>query len=181
MEQDSVDNPFDTGDVIMKKHGWVMETPPLDNWPADSVKFLLAEEVEEIGKQIIDSYRNDLNGCNIGYVFKKKAPKSDTGTILGQVKAESELQKVLHGLDAVVLIGFDRWQNASPDAKFRLIHHELSHLVRDIDTDKMGTVDHDVEEFSSTMRIFGPNQDPHVRFIKGYQDFAKEHGSKINE
>ncbi len=180
VEQDSVENPFSTGDTIMKRNGWKMDVPPLDNWPMDSIKFLIAEEVEEIGKQIINTFREDLKGCNIGYVFKKKATSNATGTVLGQIKAENELQKVLHGLDAVVVIGFDRWKDANPDAKFRLIHHELAHLVRDIDTDRVGTISHDVEEFSSTIRIFGPNQDSHVRFISGYNDFAKVHGSKVD-
>jgi len=171
MDIDSVENPFDTGNAIVEKYGWKMEVPPLDNWPADNLKFLPAEEIEEIGKQVINTFRQDLLSCNIGYVFRKKAPKSDSGVVLGQVKAESELQKVLHGLDAVVLIGFDTWKNANPDAKFSLVMHELEHLVHDIETGKINTISHPVEEFPRIIEVFGPRQDSHVVFISAYEKF----------
>jgi len=177
MDIDSVENPFNTGDTIMQKYGWVMNEPQLEEW-SDSAKFLIAPEIKEIGTQVIKSFRTDLNGCNIGYVFKKKAPKTPNGVILGQIKAENELQKILHGYDAIVLIGYDTWVNLDDDGKFRLVMHELEHLVRDINTGRIGTISHDVEEFSSVIRIFGPNQTSHISFIEGYQRFSKEHGSK---
>jgi hypothetical protein len=177
-EIETAKEPFYTGDAVMKSHNWKLTTPALGNWPDGNEKYILAEEIEEIGTQIIQTYRSDLQNINIGYVFKRKAPKTDGNIILGQIKAENDLQKVLHGYDAVVIIGFDTWQTLDNDGKFRLVHHELEHLVRDEESGKIGTIKHNVEEFNSTIKIFGPNQISHVAFIEGYQKFNEKYGNK---
>lgn len=172
---DGANAPLTTGDVIMKRHGWKMTAPELGNWPEGS-KFVLSDEVEEIAKQMIEVFRKDLTSFSIGYVFKQKASKSNEGVILGQVKAESELQRVLHGLDAIVIIGYDTWIELEPDSKFRLVFHELEHLVINEKTSGLATIDHTVQEFPSVIREFGPGQMSHVLFIEAYERFKKDNG-----
>jgi hypothetical protein len=169
------DAPLTTGDKIMKRHGWKMTAPELGNWPEGS-KFVLSDEVEEIGGQMIEAFRTDLRSYKIGYVFKQKASKTGEGTVLGQVKAESELQRVLHGLDAVVIIGYDTWCTLDPDSKFRLVYHELEHLILNEKTSGLATIDHTVQEFPSVIKEFGPGQTSHVMFLAAYQQFQKDNG-----
>ena len=167
--------PLTTGDVIMKRHGWKMTVPELGNWPEGS-KFILSDEVEEIAKQMIEAFRKDLTLFSIGYVFKQKASASNERIILGQVKAESELQKVLHGLDAVVIIGYDTWIKLEPDSKFALVFHELEHLIVDEKSGGLKTIDHTVENFASIIREFGPQSMAEVMFIEAYEKFKKDNG-----
>jgi|ERR1035437_9494267 hypothetical protein len=171
--QDLSTNLVDTVDSICKKYGFVMTEAPLSNWPDEDQKFLMADEVKEVGKQLINQFRPDLKSYSIGYVFKQKASKKEGNYILGQAKTEGDLQKVLHGFDAVVIIGFDTWLELSPDQKFRLVHHEHEHFVVDPEKDKIGTCDHQIMEFSSTIEIFGPGCDADIAFIRAYQLFQK--------
>lgn len=180
MEQtkDDVQNSISTGDTIMKQHGFKMTVPALVNWPEDKeTKFLLADEVKEIGEQIVEKFRDDLRNVTIGYVFRKKAPKSDDSITMGQAKTESELQKVLHGLDAIVIIGHDVWKDLEGDAKFRLVYHELEHFQINFETGVLKTVSHPVEEFPSVIKVFGPGQTSHVDFIYAYNEFSKNHNN----
>jgi len=175
--KDDVQNSMSTGTTIMEQHGFKMTLPAMANWPDDKeTKFLLAEEVKEIGKQIIDKFRDDLRNVNIGYVFRKKSPKSDEVVTMGTAKIENELQKVLHGYDAIVTIGHDTWKDLEGDSKFRLVHHELEHFQVNFETGALKTVNHPVEEFPSTIKIFGPGQSSHVDFIYAYNEFSKNHG-----
>lgn len=176
MTTEELKDNLSTGDVIMKRNGFVMNTPALDNWPSEEVKFLIAEEVEEIGKQVIKRYREDLKGLNIAYVFKPKATKSKGNVTLGQVSAESELQKTLHGYDAKMLIGFDTWETLDPDGKFRLVYHELEHYGIDPETGKLTMIPHAVEEFPSVVKVFGLGQSSHVDFVHAWETFKKDNG-----
>ena len=174
--KDDVDNQISTGNTIMNQLGFKMTVPALSNWPEDgATKFIVGEELKEIGDQLIDRYRDDLRNHNIAYVFKKKAPKSDTNVTLGQVKTEGDLQKVLHGYDATIIIGHDTWITLEEDAKLRLIYHELEHLMIDFESGKIKTIPHHVEEFPSVMRVFGPASAAQVDYILAYQEFQKNH------
>jgi predicted metallopeptidase len=166
-----------TGDALSKRYGFTAKEVPLANWPSFDQKFLIAEEVAEIGHFIINKFKKDLNGINIGYVFKQKAGKKGVdGRILGQAKAESELQRTLHGLDALVIIGFDTWHEMNWDEKLRLVMHELCHIGRTPDGSNITTVDHEVEEFAEVMQHFGPGTDAQVNLISAYMSFSKSNG-----
>jgi predicted metallopeptidase len=167
-----------TGDVLTKRYGFEHKEVPLANWPAATQKFLLADEVSEIGRFIITKFKKELSGINIGYVFKQKAGKKGEGRILGQAKAESELQRTLHGLDALILIGFDTWSQMNWDEKLRLVHHELCHIGFTPDGSDVSTIDHEVEEFSEVMQHWGPGTDAQVNLISAYQSFSKLNGGK---
>ena len=175
ISRDDDKSKMTTGDVVMTANGWKMTKPTLENFPDDGTKFIIGEEIKEIGDQIIDKYRDDLRNHNICYVFKKKASKSDSCVVLGQAKTESDLQKTLHGYDAVILIGHDTWLELGPDEKFRLVMHELEHLEVDFESGRIKTRSHPVEEFPVVMKIFGPGQTSHVDFIHAYQEFQKTH------
>ena len=171
--KENLNSPLTTGDSIMKRYDWKMESSQLSNWPKDT-KFILSDEVKEIGQQIIKSLRSDLREFSIGYVFKEKASQNGERIVLGQVKCENALQKILHGLDAIVIIGFNTWHELKPDNKFALVTHELEHLAADEKSGRLKTIPHTVEEFPKVIEIFGPQQTNHVLFIHAFETF-KQH------
>jgi len=174
--KDEIQNSITTGDVIVKRHGFKMEVAPLSNWPSEDTKFIIAEEVEEIAKQLISKFRDDLKNINIGYVFKKKATKSGEFITMGEARSQNDLQKVLHGIDAIIVIGFDTWLALEPDQKFRLVFHELEHIGINFETGKVGLNSHLVEEFPNVVKYFGLGQTSHVDFIHAYNQFSEANG-----
>src|ERR1039458_8076956 len=104
-----------TGDTLAKKYGFEPKLPALANWPDETIKFLLADEVKELGKLIITKWRSDLQNIDIAYLFKQKASKSGDTVTMGTAKCENEKQKCLHGMEAVIEIGFDTWKDLELD------------------------------------------------------------------
>lgn len=166
-----------TGDAMCTKYGFSFKEAPLGNWPSETTKFLMADEVKEIAKAIITKFRTDLVNINIGYIFKAKASKNGEFTTLGQAKTESELQQVLHGIEAIIIIGFDTWKDLSLDEKARLVYHELEHLGWDEKSGKLKTTPHLVEEFPSVIQAFGPGSDSQIAFINAWEKFKSDNPS----
>lgn len=161
-------------DFITQRHGLVATLAPLGNWPDKGIKFMKSEEVKEIGQILIDKFRPDLKGFKIEYIFKQKAGKSGSMTTLGQAKKENDLQKVLHSLTGVVIIGFDTWKELEDDAKWRLVFHELAHFELDEKGD-LSIANHPVEEFPEIVKIFGLGNDAQIDFIHAYQKFCHDY------
>lgn len=164
-----------TDNEISQRHQLFPTSVPLAAWPEhEDRKYLIADEVAEMGKQLIDKFREDLRNYKIGYVFKEKAGKSGDYLVLGQAKSQPELQKVLHGYDGIVLIGFDMWKDLTVDQKYRLVLHELEHFELDDRKGGLRVVGHPVEEFPNVIRIFGPGNDMQIAFIEAYQKFSND-------
>jgi hypothetical protein len=174
MNTNDTDAPMTTGDELCNKQGIKFTVAPLSNWPDTSIKFLDAEEVREVAKQIVDKWRQDLQNVNICYLFQQKAPKNKGSVTLGSARAEPDMERTIHGIDAVIVIGFDMWIASTNDQKARLCHHEISHVARDLETGKIGTVEHSVMEFPEIIRVWGPGQDSHVQFLQAYENFKKD-------
>lgn len=170
-------NLISTGDVLSKKYGFTPTAAVLGAWPNSYDKFVEADEVKEMAKFCISKWKPDLRNVNIAYVFKQKAGKSGENVTLGTAKTESDLNKVLHSYEAVIIIGFDTWIALDLDQQLRLCLHELYHLALDPEKDKLGTVPHQIEEFADVVEIFGPGNDSQVAMIQAYMSFNKSHGS----
>ena len=166
-----------TGDTICKKWGFEPKEAPLAAWPSADQKFIIADECKEFAKTYISRHRTDLINTNIGYIFKQKASKSGESLITGQAKAESELQQVLHGLEALIIIGFDAWLPLTLDEKMRAIARELEHITWDSKSGKLKTETFTVEGFPSIMRIFGPENDAQIEFINSWEKFKTDNPS----
>jgi len=174
MQEDLQTSLINTQDEICQKFGFKTEMPPQENWPSDDVKFMLAEEVEEIGYQLINRFREDLRTYKIGYVFQQKASSKNGNAVLGKATTQADLQKCLHGYDAIVIIGHDTWLELSEDQKFRLVYHELEHFLVDFEKDKISVIDHVVQEFPSVIKVFGPGCEADVAFIEAYKKFQED-------
>ena len=167
-----------TGTDLSKRYGFTPKLVPQANWGGTNIKFMEAEEVAEYAEFIIRKWRNDIGSLSIGYVFKQKASKSGDNVTLGQAKAEGDLQRVLHKLDAVMIIGFDTWKDLTTDQKLRLVMHELEHIGMTLDGSKATTMPHLVEEFPRVVQFFGPGNDAQVDMINAYQRFTADMGGK---
>jgi hypothetical protein len=165
-----------TNNEITKKNGFKLTEAPLSNWPEDkTIKYLEAPEVEEVAKQLIDRFREDLKHINIAYVFKKKLNKDGDSSI------ENDMRKVLHQYDVVITIGFSNWVTATDDHKFRTVLHELEKIVKDEEADKIIKISPSVAEFPKVMQVFGPSTDAEVAYINAWEKFKKENSSKLTD
>lgn len=171
-----LENSLFTGEVIALRYGIQANVPELGNWPEGGEKFIEAEEAEDLAKQIIRIFREDLKNVRIGYTFKRKASKNGDSVVLGQAKTENDVSKVFSRKDAYIVLGFDVWQTLDLDGKCRLLHHELEHIGVDGETGAIKMVNHAVEEFPATVKIFGLGQTSHVDFVHAYQEFQKNMG-----
>jgi len=167
---------FKTGTSVINKYGWKIPENPLLEWEDEETKFQRSKELKEIGSQLIDTFRPDLkeNEVNIGWVFQQKAGKSASGTILGKAKKQGDLDRVLSGYDAVIIIGFDTWLGLDLDGKFRLIHHELEHIYYDSEKEKVALRDHTIQEFAETIAIFGVENSQQFEFILAQKRFEEQ-------
>lgn len=164
-----------TGEELCKKYGITLKEAPLAEWPDKDIKYLIAEEVKEIGKQVIEKWRTDLRNVNIAYVFKQKASKSNDNITLGMAKSQGDLAQALTGnIVAVVEIGFDTWLELDQDQKARLVFHELCHIAYDMSKGKIGIVPHQIEEFVDVIKLFGPGNGLQAEYISAYNKFRAD-------
>lgn len=167
-----------TGSEIATRIGFTPKMATLENWPSSGEKFILDEELKEMGTFLIRKYRNDLVGQNIGYVFKEKASKSGDEVNYGDSKSQPPLQKVLSGLDAVIIIGHDHWTTLDLDNRLRVMFHEIECLTFDDKTGKLKVQAPTVQQFPSVIQVFGPSTQAEIAFISAYDRFCKDSGGK---
>lgn len=165
-----------TGTEIATRIGFTPTMPSLGNWPTNGDKFIVDEELKEYGKFLVKKYRADLVGMNIAYVFKQKASKNGDITINGTAKIESDLQKVLHGLDALIIIGWDEWCAMDVDNKLRIMFTEIEKIVWDEKSGKLKTRLPEVSTFPSVVKVFGPSSQSEIEYIAAYNQFIKDNG-----
>lgn len=163
-----------TKDAVILKNGFTFNVAPQANWPDPTIKFLEAPEIKDIARQLITKFRDDLQNVNIGYVFKQKASKAEGSPVPGEAKTQNDLQKTLHGLEAVIVIGYDNWCTLDPDDKFRVVLEELEKLVRDEDG-KITKAELSVQASPLVMKHFGPYNDAQIALINAYNAFTKDH------
>lgn len=97
-----------------------------------------------------------------------KKPDADGVVEMGKMKVLPELDRVLMGCDALLLLNWLEWELEERDEAWRraLVDHELSHLAERLDGDCEPVVDwhgnkcwrirkHDVEEFAGVVARHG--------------------------
>jgi hypothetical protein len=165
-----------TGDEIAKRIGFTPKMSSLDNWPSTGETHILDEELKEMGTFLIKKYRTDLIGTNIGYVFKEKASRSGDNVNYGDSKSQPPLQKVLSGLDACIIIGWDEWNALDLDNRLRVMFHEIEKLTHDEKSGKLKVQAPTVQTFPSVIQIFGPSTQAEIAYISAYDRFSKDSG-----
>lgn len=160
-----------TNDEIFNRHKFSAEAPELGEWPEDlGLKFIDAEEADEVIKNLIERYRRDLKDYTIIAVFKK------TFKGIAQVTVQSELNKKLSSLDAVIQIGFEQWVDMTKDAKYRIILHCLEEMQIDPETGKFTKNKPPVAQFPLVMQVFGPATDSELSYLAAWEKFKNSNG-----
>lgn len=165
-----------TGSEIANRLGFTPKAGTLENWPSTGEKFIVDDELREYANFLIKKYRTDLQHSNLQYVFKEKASRKGDEVTHGQAKAESDLQKVLHGFDAVIIIGHDEWMALDVDNKLRVMLFEIEKLAFDDKSGKLKTQNPTVMQFPLVVQIFGPSGQAEIDYISAYQRFCKDNG-----
>ena len=165
-----------TGNEISTRIGFTPKAAQLSNWPTTGEKFIIDAELKEMGQFLIRKYRTDLQHSNIEYVFKEKASKKGESINHGTAKTESDLQKTLHHLDAVIVMGWDEWCALDTDNKLRVLYHEIEKLTFDDKSGKLVTISPTVMQFPSVLQVFGPSSNAEIEFVAAYNKFVKDNG-----
>lgn len=94
-------------------------------------------------------------------------PDRDGRIVLGKMKKANELERELHGFDAILLLNQEHWRILKPEQRRALVDHELCHLAPAMDpttleqkVDAHGrkcwrTRKHDLEEFRDVVQRHG--------------------------
>lgn len=162
-----------TNDEIFNRHKFSAVAPELGEWPEDlGLKYIEAEEADEIVTNLIDRYRKDLKGYSIVSLFKKSFKA------IAQVTVQSELNKTLSKHDSVIQLGFEQWVELTKDAKYRVILHCLEEMQIDPETGKFTKAKPPVAQFPLVMQVFGPATDSELSYLAAWEKFKLSNGGK---
>ena len=116
-------------------------------------KFKIAPEVAQIAQELIIKYHQHLRGANIRYLFRYGPWSNKKRETQGQAVKVSGVNHFLTGLDFIILINADVWEQLNEKEKVALVDHELEHCCKE--DDKFYLQGHDVEDFIRVIRRHG--------------------------
>lgn len=102
----------------------------------------------------------------IAWMIRVK-PNKDGHVTLGKMKKASELDRELHGFDAVLILNEEHWRILQPEQRLALVDHELCHLAPSLDPNTLDQREdahgkklwrirkHDIEEFRGVVERHG--------------------------
>lgn len=152
--------------------------------------FIGAPDLEVLAESIIAAYDEFAaidgamreHGLSIAYVFETKPfdpleEELKPHTIAKVTKA-SPLWRCLTDHELVIQFRQSFWDAFDDRQRTAVVHHELTHITVD-EPDKAGRIKlslraHDVEDFSLTMRRFGPILPSRAAFVKAFLDWQHE-------
>lgn len=164
--------------------------PDTGMFPATLVEpFTDAPELADLADEVIrsfDEFRPIADavdeGLRITYVWETKPfePAKDEYKvhILAKVTKASPLWRHVGQTEIVIQFRSWFWERFDDAQRRAVIHHELTHItVGEPDDEgrfKVSLRDHDVEDFTATMRRFGPIIPGRAGFVKAYLDWQHE-------
>jgi hypothetical protein len=95
-----------------------------------------------------------LAAANIKFLMSKKTRRRKGAAILGNARAFSEADSLLHPYHFLITLDLDFWDESEARQREALLFHELKHCDFD-DDGKAVMVDHDLQEFSAVVRHYG--------------------------
>jgi hypothetical protein len=148
------------------------------------VAFWPAPEVEEVARDVVRRWRNDLVNARVEYVFRSTAEKKNGRKCLATARVVNGLASYYTrhseakeaGESAIVpepfflvMVWYEAWCKISAAQQLALVDHELKHCVLEMDEadeEVYTIVGHDVEEFEDVASRHGawmPNLDRLVK------------------
>ena len=116
-------------------------------------KFEPAPEVERIAWELINKYHNHLINAKIKYLFRYGPWTSKKRETLGKAVKVSGVNQFLTGLDFIIMINAEVWDQLGYKEKVALVDHELEHCCEE--DDKYFVQGHDVEDFLAVIKRNG--------------------------
>lgn len=123
--------------------------------------------LETLANQIIKDHRPNLGMLKIAYLFRDEAPVSDGKITCGMCYRADDRNRAVHGLDFIIEISKDIWDEATDQFKIALMDHELGHVGIRMQEDGTLEMDektlriktfvkkHDIEEFEEILERHG--------------------------
>jgi len=151
--------------------------------------FIVSPEVEHLAGLVIasfDEFRPIFEatrdqGLSIAYVFETKPwdPLKDEFKphTIAKVTKASPLWRVLAEHELAIQFRQAFWDAFTEQQRIAVLHHEFTHVEVELDDQgrlKIGIRDHDVEDFTQTMRRFGPIIPGRAAFVKAFLDWQHE-------
>jgi len=118
--------------------------------------FVIADEVAELAKKVIQIEGLDLMGARVKYLMVSPVISK---TVAGRCMRTSSELNFYSDADYIIEISGDVWDILDDEVKYILVHHELLH-INAVSNDKKGTidyklVDHDIQDFELIIRKYG--------------------------
>lgn len=149
--------------------------------------FIVAPELKVLAESVIsgcDEFRPIADamreqGLSIAYVFETKPfdPTKDDFKphIIAKVTKASPLWRLLAGYELAIQFRSYFWDVFDANQRTAVVHHELTHVEVDEPGEdgklKLKLREHDVEDFTATMRRFGPIIPGRAAFVKAFLDW----------
>ena len=116
-------------------------------------KFEPAPEVERIAQHLIVQHHGHLINANIKYLFRRGPWTSKKRETQGKATKVTGVNEYLTGLDFIIMINIEVWDQLSAKEKVALVDHELEHCCEE--DDKFFVQGHDVEDFLAVIKRNG--------------------------
>lgn len=116
-------------------------------------KFEPAPEVEKIARDLIAKYHGHLINAKIKYLFRRGPWTSQKRETLGKATKVSGVNQYLTGLDFIIMINIEVWDQLNDKEKIALVDHELEHCCEE--DGKYFIQGHDVEDFLAVIKRNG--------------------------
>lgn len=122
--------------------------------------------IKVVAKMVKAHHKHLMNAKIVPAWMLGKKPDKDGHVVLGRMRKCSELERELHGRDAILLLNQAYWRTFSEAQREALVDHELCHLDQVLDADLEPAVDghgkpkfrirkHDLEEFRAVVERHG--------------------------
>lgn len=119
-------------------------------------------EVTEKLNEVINSHFPSYNNCHFKVLMDSKRKKSKGKTVFASIKKADEKEKFFtsdnynpDGVNFIVFIDGNVWDNITDQDKERLLYHELCHIEYDPDSNNPWKIKgHDFNGFEEEMRQF---------------------------
>lgn len=112
--------------------------------------------VIHIAEELIEKHHTELKPARIGFIFRKKAQRSNGRLALAQAQKVAAKLQVYLEFDFLIWVSKEDWEGKLTDnQRLALIDHELTHCTRRIDTGEWVIRPHDVQEFWEIIERYG--------------------------
>lgn len=143
-------------------------------------------ELKKLADEIIAKHKPNLKMLNICYMFRDVAAIADDKITAGMCRRVDDLNYTIHKFDFVIEIAHDIWEEASPEFRVALMHHELCHCGIRLEEDgvspamdeKTGRLKtychkHDVEDFDEIIKEYGAYHGALRSFLNSFAQSVK--------